>query len=183
MDFTEILAISGEPGLYLVVAKRTDGVIAESLTDKKRKFYASRNNVFTPLENITIYTTDESVELKEVFKNMKKEKNLPDAKASNDDLRAFMLKMLPNHDQEKVYVSDIKKMIKWYQLLDANKLLDKALEADKKEKGEEKAEVSGEEPKKTAKPKKAASATKAPKKPQTNAPAKKPIANMKRGGS
>lgn len=118
MNLTEILAISGKPGLYKVEANRDNGLIASELGSVKKNFFPSRQHMFTPLENITIYTEADSIELAEIFKTIKKdEKVLIKAKSSADELRAFFLKVVPDHDQEKVYTSDIKKIIKWYELL------------------------------------------------------------------
>ncbi len=163
MDLKDIMAISGLPGLYKVVANRTDGIIVEGLHDKAKKFVSSRQHMFTPLENITIYTTDDSVELKEVFSNMKKDEKsntVPDVKKSDEaTLRKYMKSVLANYDEEKVYASDIKKLIKWYSLLDEHKLISvidpnaaKADEAASEPKTEEAAasteEVKEEKPKK-----------------------------------
>lgn len=127
MDLKDIMAISGLPGLYKVMANRTDGVIVEGFHDKAKKFVSSRQHMFTPLENITIYTTEDSIELKLVFSSMKKDEAsnaIPDLKKVDDaGLRKYMKSVLPNYDEEKVYTSDIKKLIKWYQLLDAHNII------------------------------------------------------------
>ncbi len=174
MDLKDIMAISGLPGLYKVVANRTDGIIVEGLHDKAKKFVSSRQHMFTPLENITIYTTDDSVELKEVFSNMKKDEKsntVPDVKKSDEaTLRKYMKSVLANYDEEKVYASDIKKLIKWYSLLDEHKLISvidpnaaKADEAASEPKTEEAAasteEVKEEKPKKKTTKKAAATET------------------------
>lgn len=134
MDLKEIMSVSGMPGLYKVIANRTDGLIVEGLHDKAKKFVSSRQHMFTPLENITLYTTEDSIELRLVLSDMKKNEAqhpIPDLKKSDDaTLRAYMKLMVPNYDAEKVYASDIKKLIKWYELLDANKLVS-VIEEDK----------------------------------------------------
>lgn len=118
MNLREVLAISGKPGLYKIEANRDNGLIASALGSDKKNFYASRLHMFTPLENITIYTEDDAIELAEIFKILKKdEKVLIKANSSADELRAFFVKVVPDHDQEKVYTSDIKKIIKWYNML------------------------------------------------------------------
>ncbi|MEI6312683.1 MAG: DUF5606 domain-containing protein [Bacteroidota bacterium] len=174
MDLKDIMAISGLPGLYKVVANRTDGIIVEGLHDKAKKFVSSRQHMFTPLENITIYTTEDSVELKEVFSNMKKDEKsntVPDVKKSDEaTLRKYMKSVLANYDEEKVYASDIKKLIKWYVLLDEHKLISvidpnaaKADEAASESKTEEAVasteEVKEEKPKKKTTKKAAATET------------------------
>jgi len=136
MDLKEIMSVSGMPGLYKVIANRTDGLIVEGLHDKAKKFVSSRQHMFTPLENITLYTTEDSIELRLVLSDMKKNETqhpIPDLKKSDDAaLRAYMKLMVPDYDAEKVYASDIKKLIKWYELLDANKLVS-VIEEDKEE--------------------------------------------------
>ncbi len=136
MDLKEIMSVSGMPGLYKVIANRTDGLIVEGLHDKAKKFVSSRQHMFTPLENITMYTTDDSVELRLILSDMKKNEKthpIPDLKKSDDaTLRNYMKTMVPSYDEEKVYASDIKKLIKWYELLDANQLVS-VIEEDKEE--------------------------------------------------
>jgi hypothetical protein len=118
MKLTDIIAISGKPGLYQISANRDNGLIANALGSDKKSFYSSRQHMFTPLENITIYTETDTLELLEVFKRIKTdEKSLIDSNASNDDLRKYFVKLVPEHDQEKVYTSDIKKILKWYTTL------------------------------------------------------------------
>jgi len=134
MNLSEILAISGKPGLYKIEANRDNGLIASEVGGNKKSFYSSRQHMFTPLENITIYTDVDSIELAEIFKIIKKdEKVLVKANSSAKELRDFFLKVVPDHDQEKVYSSDIKKIIKWYELL--NKF--DYLKEDKAEKNSE----------------------------------------------
>lgn len=142
MDLKEIMSVSGMPGLYKVIANRTDGLIVEGLHDKAKKFVSSRQHMFTPLENITLYTTDDSVELRLILSDMKKSEKthpIPDLKKADDtSLRAYMKTMVPNYDEEKVYASDIKKLIKWYELLNANNLVS-VIEDAKEESSDESA--------------------------------------------
>jgi hypothetical protein len=122
MELKDIMSITGLPGLYKVIANRNDGVIVNGFHDNARRFVPSRQHMFTPLENITIYTTTEDpAELKQVFLDMKKqESSLPKPGAKDDDaaLRNYMKAILPDYDEEKVYVSDIRKLLKWYDMLD-----------------------------------------------------------------
>jgi hypothetical protein len=156
MNYSEIVSVSKMSGLYQIHKKRNDGLIIKSLSDGKVIFAASRNHVFTPLENITIYTENEPVELKEVFKSIKKNigKNpLPNAKAEGNVLRGFFEVVLPEYDKDKVYTSDITKIIKMYQVLDANNLIDNL--DSKEEKAAESTEEATEVKKATKKTKKA----------------------------
>lgn len=121
MNFNEIVSVSKMGGLYLIHKKRNDGLIIKSLQDDKVLFAASRSHVFTPLENITVYTQTDSIELINVFKainTFKAKSTIPSPKDSNSSLKEFFGKIVPDYDDEKVYVSDIQKIIKWFVLLD-----------------------------------------------------------------
>lgn len=122
MDLKNIVSVSGLGGLYKTDTQRENGLIVEPLEGGKKKFVSARKHMFTPLENITIYTLEDSMPIKEVFERMKKKEaeNAPvDPKKSDDEaLHAYMASAVPEYDPERVYASDIKKMIKWYQALD-----------------------------------------------------------------
>lgn len=144
MDISKIIAISGYPGLFRVVAQAHNGIIVESLIDKKRMQAFSTYKI-SALEDISIFTTGDDMPLKDVLKKMfetEKGQASIDAKASNEELKAYMKKILPDYDNERVHVSDIKKLLTWYNLLEKNDML-KATEEDKKEETTEKA--TGEE--------------------------------------
>lgn len=126
MNLSEIVSITKMTGLYQVMKKRADGLIVKSLIDYKSTFVSQRSNMYTPLDNITIYTQGEPIELKEVFRAMKTldaQNVMADPKADGATLRQFMAKVVPNYDEERVYTSDIVKLIKWYQLLKSRNLL------------------------------------------------------------
>jgi hypothetical protein len=120
MDLTKILAISGKPGLYKMLSQTKAGFVVESLTDGKRFPVFAHERVST-LEEISIFIAGEDdMPLKEVFKKFfdKLEgKPGPDSTADNKTLKSFFLETLPDYDQEKVYVSDMKKTVAWYNLL------------------------------------------------------------------
>ncbi len=131
MDLSKIIAISGYPGLFKVIAQAHNGIIVESLIDKKRMQAFSTFKI-SALEDISIFTTGDDVPLKEVFdKILKSEKGQTavNAKASNDELKNYLKKVLPDYDEDRVHVSDIKKLITWYNLLEQNDLL-KTTEAE-----------------------------------------------------
>ncbi|HEA30841.1 MAG TPA: hypothetical protein ENH91_12765 [Leeuwenhoekiella sp.] len=141
MSLDKVLSISGKPGLYHLRAKTRTGFIAESLADGKKTPVSMRHNV-SILSEIAIYTLDGEVPLKDIFKKISQKENGDQAinhKASKDELEAYFFDILPNFDEDRVYASDIKKVIQWYNLLQAHDMLD--LEEDEKE--EQKA--SGEE--------------------------------------
>lgn len=162
MNLTGIISISGKPGLYKVVAQAKNSVIVESLEDKKR-VPAYATDRISALEDISIYTHREDKPLKEIYTDIYKKENGGATLSHKDDLKkltAYLLEILPDYDQERVYSSDIKKLFQWYNLLHKSGNLNLEEEATEEvEKTEEKAE----------KPEKKVAA----KKPAT---AKKPVA-------
>jgi len=128
MKLTGLLSVSGKPGLYRMVGNRNNGLVIEPIDGGKREFASSRQHQFTPVESIAIFTDDgDSVPLKDVLARMLEqfEDNPPPSpKSSKEDLREYLLDVLPNHDQERVYPSDIKKLVKWYSLLAASGALE-----------------------------------------------------------
>ncbi len=126
MDLSKILSIAGKSGLYKVVSQGKNAVIVESLLDNKR-FPAFGHEKISSLEEISVFTTGEDMPLKQVFKSMlEKLGDQPpiDTKSDNTALKTFFTGIIPDFDQDRVYVSDIKKMISWYNLLIKHQLLD-----------------------------------------------------------
>lgn len=132
MGLEKILAISGKPGLYKLVAQTRTGFIAESLIDKKRISANIHQNV-SLLSEIAIYTLTEEKPLQEVFTLIKnKENGGPTSighKESKDKLEEYFFNVLSDYDEDRVYASDIKKIVQWYNLLQKNDLLDFEKEA------------------------------------------------------
>ena len=152
MDLSKILSISGKPGLYNMLAQTKNGLVVESMTDGK-KFTAFSHEKVSTLEEISIYTDDEDISLKEVLKAMYDKLDGESAlshKSGSDELKTFFEEVVPNYDKENVYVSDIKKVINWYNLLQERDLLSFEEEEEKKEEETEKPEDKKEEtPEKT----------------------------------
>lgn len=127
MNFDEIIAISGLGGLYRMVANRSNGLIVEELSSKKRRFASARKHQFTPLASIGIYTDDgDTLELKKVFRNMEDqfEDNPPvSSNGTAEELHEYFSDVLPNFDKDRVKTGDIKKVIKWFTFLKENELL------------------------------------------------------------
>ncbi len=127
MSLEKVLAIAGKPGLYKLIAQTRGGFVAESLLDKKRLSVNVRQNV-SVLSEIAIYTLTEEVPLKQVFENIKNKENggqtSVKAKDSKDALEEYFFEVLPDYDEDRVYVSDIKKVIQWYNLLHEHNMLD-----------------------------------------------------------
>ncbi|CAN5232867.1 hypothetical protein BH09BAC1_BH09BAC1_12560 [soil metagenome] len=168
MDLKEIVSISGLGGLHKIISQRGDGLIVHSFDDSKSRFVPSRTHIFTPLEGITIYTKEDNIELTKVLAEMKKqhEKNPPvDAKAGNEEQKEYLRSIVPDFDDEKVYASDIKKLIKWYHILAEQNLLTEEEPAAEEEEA-------GTEEKKPAK-KAAAKETKEEKETEEKKPAAK----------
>ncbi len=126
MSLEKILAISGKPGLYELKAQTRAGFLAESLIDGKKLSVGMRHNV-SVLNEIAIYTYAEEVPLREIFKNIKEKENGGEAishKASKNELERYFSEILPEYDEDRVYASDMKKVIQWYNLLHKRGMLD-----------------------------------------------------------
>jgi len=140
MDLSKILAISGKPGLYKMLSQTKSGFIVESLADQKR-FPVYAHERVSSLEEISIFTTvEEDLPLKEVFKKMKAklgDQPGPDAASDNNALKTFFKEAIPEYDPERVYVSDMKKAIAWYNLLNEKGLLELEEETTEKAEAEE----------------------------------------------
>ncbi len=140
-DYKKILAISGRTGLFKLVGQMKNGIVAESLEDGKRfPVYVSEN--ISSLEDISIYTEEGEKPLREIFKSIhthEKGKKISVDLSKNEDLKKYFSAVVPNYDVDKVYPSDIKKALKWYNSLLEKKLL--LLDPEKKEKGEKDSEA------------------------------------------
>jgi Domain of unknown function (DUF5606) len=121
MKIKGLVAVSGLPGLYKMVANRSNGLIVESLTDGKRSFASVRQHQFTPLESIGIYTDDgETTELRIVFQSILDkldEQPLPAQNDSSEKFHQYFAQVLPNYDRDRVNTGDIKKCAKWFAYL------------------------------------------------------------------
>lgn len=117
MEYRRIVAVTGLPGLFEIVNSKTDGAIVRSLEDKSTKFVSSRIHNLSHLESIEVYTVRDNVNLVEILNAMQATKEaLPDGK-DNNLLKAYFEKVYPELDFERVYSSDLKKMVKWYEAL------------------------------------------------------------------
>lgn len=118
-DLSKILSISGQGGLFLYISQARNGAIVESLVDKKRTSVGMTNKI-SSLADISIYTDDEEVRLQNVFLMMKDVLGDDDAPSGKSDaavLKAFFEKALPDYDRDRFYVSHMKKVVEWYNLL------------------------------------------------------------------
>ena len=117
-----ILAITGKPGLYSLVQQGRGMLIVETIDEKKRRFPVGPRDRVTSLNDVSMYTEGDDVSLNSVFHNIKelyqgKTVDIDLKKASKDELADFMAKALPSYDRERVHLSDIKKLIQWYNIL------------------------------------------------------------------
>ena len=126
MNLQPYVAVSGAPGVFILKTPRSNGLVVEEIDTGKVKFFSTRKHQFTPLGTVAIYTLDDSTELKKVFQSMLDQmaENPPvDTKAPNHELFEYFEKVLPDFDEDRVYISDIKKVIKWFNFLNSRDLL------------------------------------------------------------
>jgi hypothetical protein len=146
MKLEDIINISGKSGLFKVISRTKNGLIAESLENKKRIPVFATDNV-SAFTDISIYTADDSVSLKEVFQNISKKESggatSIDPNADADTVKGYFKEVLPDYDEDQVYNSHIKKVLKWYNTLQQVKLLEELLkEEDEGKEGDEGQETS-----------------------------------------
>jgi hypothetical protein len=142
MDLSKILSITGKNGLFKLISQTKTNFIVEALSDGKRFAEFSHTGVAI-LDNISIYTEDEDLPLTKVFQLIyQKEEGKPIAEISSDKskLKSYFEEVLPNYDKERVYVSNIKKVLQWYNILIEHQLID-LVEEESKDAEEDKGEV------------------------------------------
>lgn len=140
MDLNAILSISGKPGLYKLISRTKNGALVESLIDKKR-IPAFSNERISSLKDISIFTQDDDIPLIEVFQDIYRMENggkCISHKTDDNTLKAYMEKVLPNYDKDRVHLSDMKKLFAWYNILVDNNLVD--LEKEEEQSQEESTE-------------------------------------------
>jgi hypothetical protein len=196
MEYREIVAVTGLGGLYQLLSTKSDGAIVRNLADMSTKFISARLHNVTPLESIEVYTTGANVRLHEVLALMQEQEAatpLVDGKSSdNNAIKNYFVSVFPEIDIDRVYVSDMKKILKWYHLLKSNDLL-KFEKIDEQEEAQEQAAQTADElvaapaeekPKKAAKAKTEANAEETEgddAKPAKKARAKKVVAETAEG--
>ena len=160
IEVKDILSISGKGGLFKLVAQARNGIVVESLEDQKRHVAPTTARV-SSMEDIAIFTEEEDVPLGDVFYKIHQKQEGGETishKSANEELKAYFLEILPDYDEDRVYVSDIKKVLSWYNILHQHDMLvviekeeegaeDKDDEASDKE---DKPAVKDEKPSKTA---------------------------------
>ncbi len=172
MEYSKIISVTGLPGLYELLSSKGDGAIVRSLEDKSSRFVSSRVHNFSHLESIEIYTTRDNVNLAEVFLAMQQNNTpLPDSK-DNKSVKAYFEKVYPDMDFERVYTSDMKKMVKWLEVLVNNNIEIKVPEFEQ-ESAEDEVPEEAEAPEKVKTKATAEEAVKETTEPKKKAPAKK----------
>ena len=123
MDYNKIISVTGLGGLYELITSKADGAVVRSLEDNSTKFVSSRQHNFSHLESIEVFTVKDNTNLSELFTAMKNSpEKIPAATAEGKELKAYFEKVYPDLDFERVYASDMKKMIRWYGILMANNI-------------------------------------------------------------
>lgn len=130
MKLEEYIAVSGMSNVYKLVTSKQNGLILQDLDTNRTKFYPVRKHQFTPMASVAIYTLEDTIPLVDVFARMKdKQSTMPVPKPSDDKmaLLEYFEGIVPDYDEDRVYVSDIKKVVKWFTYLDDRKIIEQAL--------------------------------------------------------
>mgnify|MGYP001559757799 FL=1 len=138
MEYSKLVSVTGLNGLFELVGSETDGAIVKSLDDKTTKFISGRVHNFSHLESIEVYTVRDNVNLVEVFQAMRKSKKALPSDKDAAAVKAYFQKVYPDMDFGRVYGSDMKKMIKWFSILQENNI-DPKLSEEPEENTEEEA--------------------------------------------
>ncbi len=137
IDVKNFVAIAGMGGVQKLIVVRSNGLIIENFDSKDRKFVPLRSHEFSPFETISVYIDGgDTVPLAHVLTNMKDQladNPLPSEKEASSVLRNYLISILPEHDRDRVHISDIKKMIKWFNFLNSRDLLKEAVAAEEAE--------------------------------------------------
>ena len=134
MEYNKLVSVTGLPGLFELLSSKSDGAVVRSLEDNSTKFVSTRQHNFSHLESIEVYNTKDNTTLAEVFEAMKKsEEQVPDANADAKTLKAYFEKVYPDLDFERVYTSDMKKMVKWFHIIEKNNIEIKVRTEEEKE--------------------------------------------------
>lgn len=129
MEYNKLISVTGMSGLFEMLSSKNDGAIVKSLEDNTTKFVSSRIHNFSHLESIEVYTIRENVNLAEVFKAMDSSKEVLPSEKDPAAVKAYFQKVYPDMDFDRVYASDMKKMVKWFGVLKANNIAIELTEA------------------------------------------------------
>lgn len=129
MEYNKLISVTGMSGLFEMLSSKNDGAIVKSLEDNTTKFVSSRIHNFSHLESIEVYTIRENVNLAEVFKAMETSNESLPSEKDPAAVKAYFQKVYPDMDFDRVYASDMKKMVKWFGALKANNITVELTEA------------------------------------------------------
>ena len=135
MEYNKLISVTGMTGLFEMVSSKNDGAILKSLDDKTTKFVSSRVHNFSHLESIEVYTIRENVNLVEIFNAMELSKEKLPSEKDAAAVKAYFGKVYPDMDFDRVYASDMKKMVKWFGILKANNIEAKLSDGESAEEG------------------------------------------------
>lgn len=125
MNLKALVAVTGKPGLFRLIGQNKGGFILESLDEQKTKSVVNlATTKLATLEDITIYGDDEELRLIDILERIKEKGDAPDPKSDGPTLRNFFREVAPGHDEDRVYTSDIKKIVSWYHIIKALPLFD-----------------------------------------------------------
>lgn len=122
MNLKNILAVSGLPGLYKLNATKSNGLLVSDLDSGKTRFCSVRQHQFTPMETVAIYTDDDTIEISKVFQSMLDHAvdfPIPSPNDDHNTLQKYFSVIIPDYDRDKVFHSDMKKVIKWFNFLNS----------------------------------------------------------------
>jgi RecA-family ATPase len=137
MEYSKLISVTGLGGLFELVASKADGAIVRSLEDKSTKFISSRQHSFSHLESIEVYTQRENVNLVEVLRAMEASSEPLPSEKDAAAIKKYFQKIYPDMDFDRVYASDMKKMVKWLALLKKNEIELKLREEEEEVKSDE----------------------------------------------
>lgn len=133
MEYNKLISVTGFSSLFELVSSKNDGAILKSLDDNTTKFISNRQHQFSHLESIEVYTNDENVNLSEIFKAMDASAVALPSEKDNKGIRSYFEQVYPNMDFERVYNSDMKKMVRWFTVIKKNNIEIKVTEAPQEE--------------------------------------------------
>src|SRR6266498_2516829 len=139
MEYSKLISVTGMGGLFELVASKSDGAIVRSLEDKSTKFISTRQHSFSHIESIEVYTVRENVNLVDVLKAMEASSEPLPSEKDAAAIKKYFEKVYPDMDFERVYTSDMKKMVKWFSTLKKNNVEIKLREEEEAERDEDKA--------------------------------------------
>ena len=137
MEYNKLISVTGFSGLFELVTSKTDGAVVRSLEDNTTKFVSSRVHQFSHLESIEVYTTDENVNLADIFKVMDASAEALPSEKDNKAVKSYFEKVFPSMDFERVYSSDMKKMVRWFGVIKQQNIEIVLPEMDEEEEGNE----------------------------------------------